>query len=739
MKKISILLSLILLLLSCNADILMNNGEIIDSGNGSKNDSADDSLNGGSSFSGEAPNGVNVTKSYYPDKIVVRWNSVKGADYYNLEKATHSTVSPADDVEWKTILESVKSTSYEDLSEDLEPGVYYSYRITAYTYSGDIGATSSYDTGTILASPTTLEASKGESTTQINILWEQMPNVEEYKIYKSEISSVSGSKSEFIDSVSANGSNIKNAYSYTVDTSEKGKELYFAIQGIGPTGENAPISLPRVGYTFVEGAPLPPDCSFITQGDSTESITIKFKSTSDNATYVINRSAKGSAETEVYNSEFDGELDKDENGYLIFVDDEVRHSTEYTYSITAKNDLGISKATTVKGFLLSPVSNVKLVPTEKDGKIGYSVNFELPVGSELLEGNNRYSYEITETTKGNVINGPIRYSEEEIEGVFFEVDENVAKENELKEVRYIEITTVNSENQRSDSAKSNSISDLSPQMGEITVSQNKKPSKKDKSNENGVYPVTVSWKALPDVGGYKIVITDSDGVRVKEAYSDTNSYVDEYENSKPFMRYDYYVYAVDAFGRYYEDSSGLGAGGSTGVGGYGAISPEVYIRIFESLSLKPWERPAYLTEEHKQYWAKSRIGELVGYGNSSDLNTQMKALDDADDKDHYHDESKITYSASMEGIGGQIYFTYEKFGEHEEWQVTGNYEMHVNASGTGSAASNTNGFKVEGMYPGKISLSSISVVGKTFVGSYTGEMIYSNEESNQIKVEVPKS
>lgn len=103
----------------------------------------------------------------------------------------------------------------------------------------------------------------------------------------------------------------------------------------------------------------------------------------------------------------------------------------------------------------------------------------------------------------------------------------------------------------------------------------------------------------------------------------------------------------------------------------------------------------------------------------------MKALDSASDNDHYRG-GKITYNASTEGIGGQIYFTYSNFGESSQFYITGNYEMHVDSSGTGSTKSTTGGFNVSGMYKGLVSLEKMSVKNKAFSGNYVVSLYYSD-------------
>ena len=74
------------------------------------------------------------------------------------------------------------------------------------------------------------------------------------------------------------------------------------------------------------------------------------------------------------------------------------------------------------------------------------------------------------------------------------------------------------------------------------------------------------------------------------------------------------------------------------------------------------------------------------------------------------------YSDLKEGAEGAIYFTYSSLNLY----LNASYEMHVNASGSGSASSSTGGLTICGIYPALISLEKISVSNKAFKGFYGG-------------------
>ncbi len=711
MRKIMILIAC-LFFISCNASILMTNGEITKPGNNGTNNNNSSSV----TFSKAAPANVNATKSYYEDYIAIRWDSVTGADYYTLEKSEkdNSAIATASDV-WTTIGETVTGTSYVDSSASLAINKYYSYRVTAHTYTGDAGAASDASIGTLLASPESLSASKGTSESAIIVSWTQMPYVESYEVYKADISSVTGLKSELVETLNADENDDVRYYSYEIDPAkEKGKELYFAVIGVGPTGEKATISNSRSGYTLVPGAPGKPAVS-VSKGESNSSISVHFKASGDDSkyTYVIKRTSAGSAESIVFSTEYDdiSTLATDDNGNYVYEDSAVNSNVEYTYSVTAENTIGISEAGIDYGYVISTVKDLSLV-ANKD-KFGYDISYTLPVGATDSERAAEYTYVVIRTLKNGTICETEEYTEEEFKSfnTFISIEKNPIDEG--VELRNISIYVKNADGIESDKATSNSIKDLPIPIDSITATSFDKPLDGDAANSSGVYPVHVKWTTSAATN-QTITRTGSDGTvktfTAKDSFDDTTT--------SPLVIYDYYIDTTDELGRTLGEVKHA-------ANSYAAVTPAVFIDIFESAGLKPWERQSYVPEDYKSYWKKSRIATLVGYGNASDLSTQTKALDSAEDKDHYRD-SKITYSASMEGLGGQIYFTYSTFGENANFYINGNYEMHVNASGTGSCKSSTNGFDVFGMYKGHISLEKMSVKNKAFSGTYVFSINYSN-------------
>ena len=197
MKKILYLFMFVLLFVSCNASILMNNGEM------EKPQKIEREEKKEYFFSTCGASQISATKSYYKDRIVVRWSSIDGADFYSLEKAeSEKEETDSSNLNWERIVETIEDTCYID-KEELKSGKYYYYRVTAHTYDGKNGEASKMAVGTILSSPSDVTVSKGTSIKNIEIEWNQMPYVESYRIYKSQLSNISGLESEYIATIEA--------------------------------------------------------------------------------------------------------------------------------------------------------------------------------------------------------------------------------------------------------------------------------------------------------------------------------------------------------------------------------------------------------------------------------------------------------------------------------------------------------------------------------------------------------
>lgn len=721
----SVFLTVLLLLFSCNASILMNNGEITVPDTGEDVDN-DDTSDGNEPVVLDVPRSVNATKSFYSDKINVTWSPVTGADYYTIEKCEHEHEKLTGGENWIPLQHAVFDTSYSDC-DSLQSGRFYSYRITAHTFEGAASCVSSSASGTILSSPQNVNASRGTSETSIDITWEEMPYVDMYRVYMSRYSTIAGVESEVIATVAA-GNGSTNAYTYTIDQdTQAGAELSFAVQSVSEIGSRAEISLPRTGYTRVQGAPLQPVCTSITKGDSLSSVTMIFEAQDADADYVIKKYYPGGSEEVVLDTEAQG---KDalsySDGRYSFTDTLVINNVEYTYLIIAKNDKGPSPATEVTGYLLSPVSNMQLVPVNDASRFGYVFSYNLPAGSNDEERENEFIYHVSAYAKdGSVIyERDFRDSEVDLIQTYYEFDRHVDEISELKELERITIK-VGCSGLSSSEVSTNRIAKMPSAIAHVSATCNDSPLDGDVPNSYGVYPVHISWIAADDgMDAYVLYRKDESG-NVVNFNAKGTSYTDE--TTSPLVRYEYWIASRDELGRTHGEPHFANA--------YGSITLEAYKVMFESISLKPWEIQDYVASEYRSWWKNTEIAKMIEKGNSSSLTTQLEALGSASASDHYRG-GVVTYNAKRNDLGGLISFTYSDFGENANFWINGAYTMDVNASGTGSASSSSGGFDVSGMYPGHFGLEDISVNSKRFTGRYTVTYNYSDGHVNSGKVGV---
>lgn len=708
---------------SCNADLLMNNGEISIPDHGNSSAEIDDPSR---PLVLTAPTGVNATKSDFADRISITWNSVANADYYSVERCVHDSEERTGLEIWVELQDHKTVTNYID-SSSLESGKYYSYRVTAHTVEGIESPVSGESVGTILASPESISISQGTSETGITISWEQMPYVDSYRIYKSATDTI-GNQNQEVAVVSA-VSGTTNTYTYEIDPDrEAGAELNFAIQSLGETGSSATISNVYVGYTRVPGAPSQPEITNITKGDSNSAVSIAFNSSDPDADFIIRKSAAGIGEETIINT-FESESDKNyletnSDGDYVYVDNIVSTNVEYTYSVIARNSSGLSQASVDTGYLLSPVTNLTLTPVNTDEQFGYQLSFNLPVGNDdEIRTELPYIYVVTTELKS----GDKRVVEYENDGIndldrfYSDFKENPTLADEKKEIRSISVQ-LRVNGQLSDAVTSNSVPDIPAAITSISATSNDKPAENEQPNRYNVYPVHVKWETESDDSSFTLYRMDEDGNTVSFQASG-REYTDE--STQPLIRYEYWISARDELGRTYGEPHAKNA--------YGSITLEAYKVMFESLSLKPWDVQDYVPDAYKTWWRNTNIATMIEYGNSSNIDTQLKAIGEASASDHYHDGSRVYYNAyrgPLE-VGAHIVFEYTNFGENANWVMNGQYRMDVNASGNGSASSETNGFDVTGMYPGHFDLGTIVVESKGFSGQYYVKYNYSDGTTTQ--------
>jgi len=125
------------------------------------------------------PTGVQASDGNYTDKVRINWNSVSGASYYHVYRATSSGGSKISLGSWQG------SITYDDTSAT--PGQNYYYFVKAATSSSGSNASdySAYNEGwRKLSPPTGVNATDGTYTDKIRITWNSVSGASYYHVYR---------------------------------------------------------------------------------------------------------------------------------------------------------------------------------------------------------------------------------------------------------------------------------------------------------------------------------------------------------------------------------------------------------------------------------------------------------------------------------------------------------------------------------------------------------------------------
>lgn len=195
---------------------------------------------GSSSSSGVSPGTIpsnpTATQGTHPDKVVLSWDTVIDADGYKIYRNTTGT-GTFQQINWP----QSSGTTYDDTN--VEPGTIY-YYIVKSTDGGvdseNSDVFSGYASGASAAYtpevPTSVAASDGEYSDRVDIYFDAVDGATKYEIYRSEDSSVMGSK---LGSISTNAASDTSVMPGTV--------YYYRIKACSGD-ECSDYSMPDTGY-----------------------------------------------------------------------------------------------------------------------------------------------------------------------------------------------------------------------------------------------------------------------------------------------------------------------------------------------------------------------------------------------------------------------------------------------------------------------------------------------------------
>lgn len=764
-KYIYLFLTSIFMFVSCNADILTNNINKIETKPNTSNTTA--------VFTGEAPKNVWASQAYYTDRIVVSFDGVNGADYYNIHRAEvprTQTKIEFDDLVWERIPYQIQSTSDNirytyvdtDIDNDKKNNIMYCYSITAGSYFVDSrgGLESKYSNvveGWTLSPPISLSAAQGEDDEYIELRWSQVGMVSGYDLYYTLDSTAAAEtwiKANAAKIPGTLNSDISYRFDPVRDYNDKtllGKNIYFRVVSYSRAGAPSERSGLRVGYTFMEGAPTRPTGVSVSTGDYPDRIEISWDKTNREEqvpgkyTWAVSRSTATTDAKEILTFMTDdlsnpkkipAGLSLVDNKY-VFVDssDDLDPAEEYIYSISAKCSIVNPEdpLTTIivpgqaiekTGYLLAPSTNIANKNT-KFPTSGFDGAFEFTIADtpKGYDASKNFDYVIYgRNNVDGVISSWTELNTTPVTGSAVNVVINYDTENPVNEFSYaVRNNSIDtSSNPVNVSARYDAITGYAivtplaaaPSIDNLNLKNN--TYRDDLTpNSNGVYPVIVNCIADAVYSSYKLEVVESSlpnnnsniaGVTFLDSGVDTVLDT-KLSPSNIGEKWSYRIAGKDAFGRYSEYSSYKH--------GYGAITNEVFIKFFEAYGLKPWEfcnDPNY-PQDLKNKWNSSQIAAKIrSEATSADITEYS----------NYHGGS-IHYTVTVRIPNGDIRFTYSNFGEHPEFKiVSGMYQMSVGLSGTGTISANSP-FIIEGMYPATVLITpnNMKVTDKAFDGSYS--------------------
>lgn len=713
-KKISRLIMLFIItasFLSCSWDVW--GGEFIDYGEGSAN------ANASRLFIGEKPENISVTKSRFADEIVISWDMVSGADYYEIFKSEYQEGDDLTNLSWTRLTNTIVNTTYYS-DKDVEDGCYYAYRVRArsFIYRDTLGSFSDIETGWTLSPPLSVEASQGESTTAINITWSPVSSVRGYKVYWSD-TGYDGTWNAVSSSILPS---TATSYSFAPDSTYYGKTLYFHVTTVANGNNESESSIRRQGYTHVEGAPTAPENLSATKGENTSSITLTWTEMAPNEgsyDWEIYRRAGNESETLIYSTARGDDQPAVEGGLMSYVDENnLSAGIVYTYTVMAIGEIENSDGSkqsvnglpsTIEGYLLSPPTVIEQArindsadgfiftfssPLGDDGtktlkynvyaKVNSSDNFSSsPIISGDLNGSESYTIEIPYQSGGNeYFDIRVQYGDLESVG-YASLNGNLYVPRPIKARGY--------------SASDNLYLD-------------------NMNAEDGQYPILLQLDKDSNAISYTVKVWTADPLSAEESADfeyeispsesdDGETYVITIDREATPSVGSLYYYAVKGKDRLNREGEW-----SNIDSGYSAITGSELIKHMQVFCLKPWEYigTELLGNELSTKWRNSAIYSYVSQAG-------MGSLGSAEESGNA--SGRMTYNASYSPpASGSVSFSYTNFGEKDYMQINGNYNMNVSLSGSGSC---NGGITISGMYNATIGFTNISVSSQKFVGTYT--------------------
>ena len=614
-------------------------------------------------FGPEAPDELRVPSSFYaskaqyPEKVRLQWDRVSGADYYLLERGD-AEEGPFVDMGVK-----IYSTSYDDRSVALGARVWYRLR----AYSRDMDIYSEYtavSSGYRLSQPTGVNASKGTSTRQIVVSWDQVEGAYGYEVYRSTETYPPNSPLRRV-------TGIETSVTIPVNDDEKGVEFNFWLRSVNRSGSQSDFSNSSLGFALPEGAPPMPLDLTASQGTSLDSIELSWTGNGADFFYVFRWSEVNSQEENITpegitESTFtDSDVDNLRTGirYIYAIQsvkrDEVNTDTLYKSAFSES----------AKGYLLSPPEELQ---SRWNGE-NVALSWAAVPGAETEEeiaSHSDWSYQVEYapaatgpfTTLSTVAateasNGRVSY-------------QHVAASNPV----FYRVLTLNGAALQS--APSDVNEPVTAAVTALTVSRNATPNSGETENRNDVFPTRINWTAPLGAMSYRVERSSTqNGTFEALGTVTTTSFIDSTDARLPGKHYFYRIVPLN--------SLSLAGDLATPVSGYGAVTDEAFFVAYFNATISPSHRK--LTKMHRggldALGSETKNGSVSGnvaYNASGGLGgatITMRYTNYCDTRDNLGNPYMIANGNSNTSIGN---ITNQSGSMNGVMQITGMYTGSVN-------------------------------------------------------------
>lgn len=689
-----------------------------------------------------APSQIFVSQGLLKDTIKIHWSAVDGAASYRLERAIKhvSDTSEPDESDYKVIKASgsslvsssfISGTEYTDLvitnptfASTEYDNIYY-YRVQAENvpqgYESSLFTVS--EKAYLFAPTKNIHASAGESSDEVTVSWDKVPKATQYRIFRSG----DATNSNPVELKTVSGDVLK--YTNVIGTSEQGVDFYYTVEAINSNLNTSVKSAVAMGFALKEGAPGRVADVKITpnkgrgDGPATNGIEISWKAQEGLMYTVYRSSTKDSSLTQIAtglktNSVIDKKSLKPNTYYYYYVLGYkimgIGDSAELVKGPLSKT--GPEDETPAEGFIMSPPSETEI------SRIGnkFQIKFTQPIGEEgYLEDSGIYTEESDyKTFKYKILGGNAIDSIDNI--VDFDEVYPVAGYYTVTvdgTYKFYKIITTNEDGSKesvassvvapSPSAAKNVLATKAAYFNDESIMKIERDGNKNNmittgANNNGVFPVKITWESPKDGadGGYHIyrsTMADSNYRRITETPVTGLEFIDYNDTAKAGTFYYYKVLALNSLGN--------GSNFSDYDMGYGALTYNQYMREYNKTILRSQKKLTYRNKP----------------GTTEKLGTETINGDT---------QGTLYYSANIAGLGARIIMLYTDYIDYLVSYSNNGTEIsipifHLDGNTNTSAQMDSSGTMdgivtnaEDGMYPGTVDYNNVKIVGGNAGGGY---------------------